>query len=137
MSLNWVRAISGTRMTLTLGFGRGKHENVLNFLQFFCAEKSWPLCDITTMKAWVNSITATALTGVGIGVLAFVLYKYSYWRSGGGNSSENSTRGKKKSDNRSNQSETQQNGHHQTPTTSGDGAGQQGRDDGRQTGKDN
>ena len=89
------------------------------------------------MKAWVNSITATALTGVGSGVLAFVFYKYSYWRSGGGNSSENSTRGKKKSDNRSNQSETQQNGHHQTPTTSVDGAGQQGRDDGRQPGKDN
>ena len=89
------------------------------------------------MKAWGNNIAATALTGVGIGVLAFVLYKYSYWRSGGGNFSEKSKRGKKKSDNRSNQSETQQNGHHQTPTTSVDGAGQQGRDDGRQPGKDN
>ena len=108
---------------------------MLNFLPFLCTEKSWPLCVITTMKSWVNSITATALAGVGIGVLASVLYKYSYWRSGGGNSSENSTRGKKKCDNRSDQTETQQNGHHQTPTTSGDGARQQGRDDGRQTGR--
>lgn len=105
-------------------------------LIFSCTEKSWRPCNITTMKALINNITATALTGVGIGVLAFVLYRYSSWRSGDGNSSENSTRRKKRSDNRSDQTETQQNGHHQTPTTSGDGAEQQGRDDGRQTGED-